>query len=213
MSIRVIIADDHPLVREGLRRTIERSGADIVVVAEAADGTEALKAARTWRVDVFILDITMPRLNGFAAAQGLMLKDPSAKVIMLSLHDTKVVVEEALASGARGFLTKDSATKDVVAAITEVHEGRTYFSAAIAGFARKAPPAGERRSGAAALTRQEQRVLQLIGEGNTNKGIARLLNVSTNTIHSHRNSVMAKLNIHKHADLVRYAIKAGLAKL
>jgi len=211
MSIRVIIADDHPLVREGLRRTIERSGADIVVVAEAADGTEALNAARTWRVDVFILDITMPRLNGFAAAQGLILKDPSAKVIMLSLHDTKVVVEEALASGARGFLTKDSATKDVVAAITEVHAGRTYFSAAIAGFVRKAP--GERSAGAAALTRQEQRVLQLIGEGNTNKGIARVLNVSTNTIHSHRNSVMAKLNIHKHADLVRYAIKAGLAKL
>jgi len=216
--IRVIIADDHPVVRDGLRLTIERSGQDIVVVGEASDGMEALKMARTRRADVFILDITMPNLNGIETARELLKRSPAAKVIMLSLHDTKAMVEEALAAGARGYLTKEMATRNVVEAVTEVHAGRYYLCPRIAHFVVEAGLMGKkgmRKRGAApvALTGQERKVLQLIAEGHSNKEVAALLDRSVNTIHAHRNRVMAKLSIHKQAELVHYAIKAGLAKL
>ncbi|MCX6546387.1 MAG: response regulator transcription factor [Acidobacteria bacterium] len=218
MSIRVIIADDHPVVRDGLRLTIERSGAEIVVVGEASDGMEVLKMVRTKAADVFILDITMPNMNGIETARELLRQSPAAKIIMLSLHDTKAMVEEALAAGARGYLTKEMATRNVVEAVTAVHAGQYYLCPRIAHFVVEAGlmgKTGSRKRGAApvALTTQERKVLQLIAEGHSNKEVAARLEVSVNTIHAHRNSVMAKLNIHKQADLVRFAIKAGIAKL
>ena len=216
--IRVVIADDHPVVRDGLRLTIERSGKAIVVVGEASDGMEVLKTARTKPADVFVLDITMPNLNGIETARELLKRSRAAKVIMLSLHSTKAMVEESLAAGARGYLTKEMATRTVVEAVTEVHAGRYYLCPMVAHFVVAAGFIGRRGSrqrGAipVGLTGQERKVLQLIAEGHSNKGIAALLGLSTNTIHAHRNSVMAKLNLHKQADLVHYAIKAGIAKL
>ena len=216
--IRVFIADDHPVVRDGLRLTIERSGQPIVVVGEAADGLEVLKAARTTRADVFILDITMPNLNGIETTRGLLKRTPTAKVIMLSLHSTKAMVEEALAAGARGYLTKEMATRTVVEAVIEVHAGRYYLCPMVAHFVVEAGFIGRRGSRQrgtipVGLTGQERKVLQLIAEGQSNKEIAAILDLSPNTIHAHRNSVMAKLNLHKQADLVHYAIKAGIAKL
>ena len=218
MSIRVVIADDHPVVRDGLRLTIERSGQPIVIVGEASDGMEVLKAARTRPADVFILDITMPNLNGIEAARELLKWSPAAKFIMLSLHSTKAMVEESLAAGARGYLTKEMATRTVVEAVTEVHAGRYYLCPMVAHFVVEAGfigKKGSRQRGAAplGLSGQERKVLQLIAEGHSSKEIAALLDVSVNTVHAQRNSVMAKLNIHKQADLVRYAIKAGIAKL
>jgi DNA-binding NarL/FixJ family response regulator len=218
MSIRVVIADDHPVVRDGLRLMIERSGKDIVVVGEASDGMEVLKTATTSPADVFILDITMPNMNGIESARELLKRSPAAKIIILSLHDTKAMVEEALAAGARGYLTKEAATRNVVEAVTEVHAGHYYLCPQIAHFVVEAGlmgKGGSRKRGAApvALTGQERKVLQLIAEGHSNKGIAAKLDVSVNTIHTERNSMMGKLNIHKQADLVRYAIKAGIAKL
>lgn len=218
MSIRVLIADDHPVVRDGLRLTIERSGEDIVVVGEASDGMEVLKMAAPSRADVIILDITMPNMNGIETARELLTRSPASKIIMLSLHDTKAMVEEALAAGARGYLTKEMATRTVVEAVTEVHAGHYYLCPQIAHFVIETGLAGDRGSrkrGAArvALTGQERKVLQLIAEGHSNKEVAARLDVSVNTVHAHRNSVMAKLNIHKQAALVRYAIKAGIAKL
>jgi DNA-binding NarL/FixJ family response regulator len=218
MSIRVILADDHPVVRDGLRMMIETSGKDIVVVGEASDGMEALKLAQTKPADVFVLDITMPNLNGIETARELRKRFPAAKVIMLSLHDTKAMVEEALAAGAQGYLTKETATRNVVNAIIEVHAGRLYICPRIAHLVVKANLTGKKgaRKDASVpvpLTAQERKVLQLIAEGHSNKEIADLLGLSANTIHAHRNRVMAKLNLHKQADLVRYAIKAGLAKL
>ena len=218
MSIRVVIADDHPVVRDGLRMTIERSGKDLVVVGEASDGVEVLTMARTTPADVFILDVTMPNMNGIEAAEELLKENPAAKIIMLSLHDTKTMVESALEAGARGYLTKEMATRNVVEAVAEVHAGRYYLCPAVAHFVVEAGLAGEkgsRKRGAAsvALTGQERKVLQLIAEGHSGKEIAVKMDVSANTVHAHRNSVMAKLNIHKQADLVRYAIKAGIAKL
>ena len=219
MPIRVFIADDHPVVRDGLRLTIERGGKDIVVAGEASDGMELLTAARTVPADVYIVDIVMPNMNGIEAARELLKMSPSAKIIMLSLRDTKAMVEESLAAGARGYVTKEMATRTVVDAVTEVHAGRYYLLCpeaarfvVEAGLLRKM---GSRKRGAApdALTGQERKVLQLIAEGRSNKEIAAMLDLSVNTIHVHRNSVMAKLNIHKQADLVHYAIKAGIAKL
>jgi DNA-binding NarL/FixJ family response regulator len=218
MSARVFIADDHPVVRDGLRLTMERSGKDIMVVGEAADGMEVLKTARTRRADVFILDITMPKLNGIETTRELLKQNPAAKVIILSLHSTKAMVEEALAAGARGYLTKEMATRNVVEAVTEVHAGRYYLCPMVAHFVVEAgfiARKGSRQRGAirVGLTGQERKVLQLIAEGHSNKEIAALLDLSPNTIHAHRNSVMAKLNLHKLADLVHYAIKTGIAML
>lgn len=214
MSIRVIIADDHPVVRDGLRLKVERSAKDIVIVGEASDGLEVLKMARTHPADVFILDITMPNMNGIETARQLLKRFPTAKVIMLSLHDTKVMVDESLAAGARGYLTKETASQNVVEAVTEVHAGRTYLCPKVSHyFVDVARGTRKRGNIPAALTGQERKVLQLIAEGRSNKAIAALLDRSANTIHVHRNNMMAKLNIHNQAELIHYAIKAGIAKL
>jgi DNA-binding NarL/FixJ family response regulator len=218
MSIRVVIADDHPVVRDGLRVAIERGGTDIAIVGEACDGMGVLEIARKKPADVFILDITMPILNGIETTRELLKRSPGAKIIILSLHDTRAMVEAALAAGARGFLTKETATQNVIAAVTEVQAGRYYLCPAIAHFVLRASLLGKgraRQRGAApaVLTGQERKVLQLIAEGASNKEVAALLGLSVNTIHAHRNRVMAKLNLHKQSDLVRYAIKAGIAKL
>lgn len=217
MSIRVLIADDHPLVRDGLRFSIERSGRNIEVVGEASDGLEVLKTATKQPVDVFILDITMPRLNGLDAARELIKRHSSAKIIILSLHDSSAFVEEAMEAGARGYLTKETASRNVVEAVCEVYAGRFYLSPDIAHFVvEKALRGAEKnrdvRRGAA-LTTQERKVLQLIAEGRTTKEIASELRRSVNTIHAHRKNLMAKLDIHKQTDLVRFAVKEGIAKL
>ena len=218
MSIRVLIADDHPVVRDGLRLTIEKSGRDIVVVGEASDGIEALAMARTKGAEVFIIDITMPNMNGIETLRELLKWSKTAKVIILSLHDTKAMVEESLAAGARGYLTKETATRNVVEAVTEVQAGRYYLSPKIAHFVIQTAPvvnngARQRPTSRLKLSGQERKVLQLIAEGHSTKEIASLQSLSPNTIHAHRNNLMAKLNIHKQADLVRYAVKAGIAKL
>lgn len=218
MRIRIVIADDHPVVRAGLRLTLEHSGNDFEIVGEAADGLAVLELAKQKPVDVFIIDITMPNLNGLATTSELCQRFPAAKVIILSLHDTQAMVEAAFAAGASGYLTKEMATESVVAAVTEVHAGRCYLCPSIAHFvlARVRPDSSRghpRGSVRPTLTRQEKKVLQLIAEGHSTKEIAVLLSRSANTIHVHRSSVMAKLGIHKQAELIRFAIKAGLAKL
>jgi len=217
MPIRVVIADDHPVVRDGLRMTIERSGKDITVIGEASDGLEVLKALGTRPADVYIIDVTMPDLNGIETARELRKKAPAAKIIMLSLHDTKAMVEAALEVGARGYLTKETATRNVVDAITEVYAGRFYLSPSIAHFivedGRKGKKGSRNSRPALTLTGQERKVLQLIAEGRSNKEVADVLGLSVNTVRVHRNNIMAKLGLHKQADLVRYAIKAGIAKL
>jgi DNA-binding NarL/FixJ family response regulator len=201
-----------------LRLAIERSGKPIVIVGEAADGMEVLKLARERPPDVFIMDIIMLNLNGIETARELLKRSPGAKIIMLSLHDTRAMVEEALAAGARGFLTKETATRNVVDAVGEVHAGRYYLSPAIAHYVVEAGLPGKKRSrkreaAPVALTGQERKVLQLIAEGHSTKEVAAMLGVSVNTIHTHRSQLMAKLDMHKQTDLVHYAIKAGIAKL
>ncbi len=216
MSIRVVLADDHPVVRAGLRSVIEKSGREIVVVREATDGNEVLRIAEKSGVDVFLLDIEMPFLNGLETAERLIRKNPKAKVIILSLHDARIYVDRAVRAGVKGYILKESATEDVIQAIEEVHRGNFFISPAISkyivdGFlgrvtAKKTKPAGD------GLTNREREILQLIGEGLTSKEIAQRLNLFLNTVQVHRRNLMSKLAIHKQADLIRYAIKEGIAK-
>ncbi len=217
MSIRVVITDDHPVVRDGLRYSIERCSHAIEVVAEAADGAALLALAPEARADVYIMDVTMPVLNCIEATRELRKRDPSARVIMLSLNSSDGVVGEALRAGAKGFLTKETATRHVVDAILEVHQGRCYLSPDIASYLVRAflgSCAVDDLRGAPStqLTPRETRVLQLIAEGHTGKEIAALLDISPNTVHKHRTHLMDKLDIHDQVGLARYAIREGIAK-
>jgi DNA-binding NarL/FixJ family response regulator len=215
-NISVLIADDHPLVREGLRFSIERSGRPIQIVYEAADGLEVLQAAKKRSIDIFLLDITMPRLNGLDAARELLSKNRDAKIILLSFNSSRAFVEEAMEVGVRGYLTKETASRNVAEAISEVHAGRFYISPDIAGFmVERAVNRDPKSSGSnkARLSIQERKVLQLIAEGRTAKEIASGLGLAVNTIHAHRKNLMAKIGIHKGTDLVRYALREGIAKL
>lgn len=217
MSIRVFIADDHSLVRDGLRFAIERSSKDIEVVGEASDGIEALKMTERNPVDVFILDITMPHLNGLETAKELLKRHPKARIIMLSFHGSQAMVEESIKAGAHGYLTKETASRIVVEAICNVYAGDIYFSPDITHvlvdkFHRLEEKQGNSKR-ITALTPQERIVLQHIAEGLSTKEIGTVMELSVNTIQSHRKNLMAKLNIHKETDLVRIAIKEGIAKL
>jgi len=211
----VIVADDHPLVRDGLRLTIQRETPDIAIVGEAGNGHEVMELAERIPADIYILDITMPGLNGIEVTRRLVRKNKKARVVMLSLHCNKAFVEEAFEAGASGYLLKESATEDVIEAIREVFAGRRFVSTGVSQFLHEGPPGGRAGAGLErrALTRRETEILQLIAEGQTSRDIAEMLGVAVNTVRVHRRNLMAKLGIHKQADLVRYAVKAGLAKL
>jgi two-component system, NarL family, response regulator NreC len=216
MRISVLIADDHPLVRDGLRLSIQRSGKSIEIVGEAADGLDVLQIARKHSVDVFILDITMPRLNGLDTARELIRQYSRSKVIILSIHASRSFIEKAIEIGAQGYLTKETASRNVAEAICEVHAGHFYFSPDIAHYMVEKAKVGARKFPVlktAALTVQERKVLQLIAEGRAAKEIASDLECTASTIHSHRRNLMTKLDIHKGTELVRFAIKEGIAKL
>ncbi len=216
MSIEVIIADDHAVVRDGIKAVVDRAGKDISVIGEATNGKEVLKMAKKKRADVYIIDISMPILNGIEATNRLLKADPQSKVIILSMHDNRAFVEKTLKSGAKGYILKDSATEEVVQAIREVYRGGCFLSSKISRFVvqgflgKRGGYEGYEKM--VNLTRREIEILQLIGEGFTNKEMARELDLSSNTVHVHRNNIMQKLDIHKQADLIRYAIKEGICQ-
>jgi DNA-binding NarL/FixJ family response regulator len=216
MSIRVIIADDHSVVRDGLRLYLEQSDHNIDVVGEATNGADLLTLASSVHADVYILDITMPKLNGVEATRELVRRDPSARVIILSLHDSGSLVQKSLRAGARGYLTKETATRCIVDAIRAVHEGQTYVSSDVTQHLvqplLKGMRAAEALAGDRLLTPAETRVVQLVAEGLSSKEAAASLHVSVNTIKKHRTNAMAKLGIHDTAGLVRYALREGIAK-
>lgn len=217
MSIRVLIADDHPIVRDGLRFSLERSGGNVEVVGEAADGVTLLELAETRPADVFILDLTMPRLNGLDTARELLKRRPTARILILSLHDSRALVEAALQIGARGYITKESASMHVTEAVCEVFAGRLYLSPDIAHLLVERSDRDGKKSrvvlAVPALTARERRVLQLIAEGRTTKEIAADLGRAIETVRAHRKNLMTKLGIHKQTDLVRYAVREGILKL
>jgi two-component system, NarL family, response regulator NreC len=209
-KIRILLADDHGLVRKGLRLLVE-SQEGLEVVGEAADGREAVRLAAQLRPDIAILDIAMPNLNGIDAAAQIVKSCPDVRVVILSMHSDETYVVRALDAGARGYLLKDSAEDDLVQAIRTVAEGRPYFSPAISATLLEDYVRTLRQRGLTdsydLLTDREKEVLQLLAEGKSNKDVAALLNLSPYTIETHRTNMMQKLNLHNTAEIVLYAVR------
>jgi two-component system, NarL family, response regulator NreC len=206
MSTRILLADDHALIRQGLKTLLERQG--LQVVGEASDGQEALRQAEKSRPDIAILDIGMPVLNGVDAARELKKSSPSTKVILLTQHDEDQYVIQALHAGARGYVLKSQAAEDLVHAIGEVSRGSVYLSPSVSRTVVDA--LSKTYAPTDPLSGRERQVLQLVGEGMSTKEIAIQLGISVKTAESHRARLMKKLDIHETASLVRYAIRRGL---
>jgi len=210
MAIRVLLADDHRLLREGLRVLLEASDG-IEVVADAADGEEAVAAAARFSPDVAVLDIAMPRLDGLKAAGIIAALHPETRVVILSMHISPEYVEQAFAAGAAAYLAKDAAADELEAAIRAVAGGERYVSLATDRPAPPPrPPVRPPDEGLGRLTQRQSQVLRLIAGGRTTKVIARDLQISTKTVETHRAALMEKLDIHDIAGLVRYAVRHGL---
>ena len=208
---RVLLADDHTLVRSGFRALLEQID-DVEVVAEAADGREALRLTEEHRPNLVLMDIAMPELNGLEAASRITKQFPDVSVILLSMHASEEYVSEALKTGAAGYMLKDAAAVELQLALKAVANGESYLSPAVASrvVAARAEPADERATGLGRLTPRQREILQLIAEGNSTKSIARKLELSVKTVETHRANLMKRLDIHDIAGLVRYAIRMGL---
>lgn len=214
--IKVVMADDHVIVRQSIRSVLERKRSDIKVVAEVSNGKELLQVAKEQKADVYIVDISMPILNGIDATQKLVKIQPDAKIIILSMFDDRVSVENAVKAGANAFVVKEATINEIIEAIDEVCAGKFFLCSQVAkylirGFLDNSTDG--RRVPKGHLTHKERQILQLISEGFSSKKIAEEFKLSLNTIHVHRNNIMRKLNIHKQAELIRYAIKEGIAHI
>jgi DNA-binding NarL/FixJ family response regulator len=209
MPTRIILADDHTIVRQGIKSLLEREG--MQVVAEAADGREAIRHAEALAPDVVVMDIGMPTLNGMEAARELARCCPKVKPILLTQHDEPQYVSAALRAGVKGYVLKSQITGDLVQAIQQVLRGQVYLSPGISGSVMAA--LHSKTQAADPLTSRERQVLQLIAEGKSTKDVAALLGVSVKTAESHRSRLMQKLDIHETASLVRYAVKHGLVQI
>ena len=209
MAIRVVLADDHVLVRQGLKTLLEREGFQIV--AEASDGQEALHCVQTLKPDIVVMDITMPILNGIDAARQIFFSLPKAKTILLTQHDEGQYLSEALEAGVKGYVLKSQIASDLVQAMRQVSRGEVYLSPGVSGAFMEAYRS---RSGKPKdpLTSREKQVLQLIAEGKSTKEVAAVLGISVKTAESHRTRLMQKLDIHETASLVLYAVRRGIVQ-
>jgi DNA-binding NarL/FixJ family response regulator len=209
-GIRVLLADDHGIVRKGLRSTIE-SEDGYEVVAEASNGREAVRLGQQLKPDIAIMDIAMPQLNGIDATEQLMKLSPATKVVILSMHADESYVIRVLAAQARGYILKDSAEADLLPALRSVLQGRPYFSPKVTQVLLEDYMRYLRQRGLQdtydLLTAREKQVLQLLAEGNSNKDVANLLNLGLSTVDTHRTNLMQKLNLHSTAELVLYAVR------
>jgi two-component system, NarL family, response regulator NreC len=206
--IKILLADDHTIVRQGLKLIIS-SHADLQVIGEAANGREVLELAEKLKPDVILMDVAMPELNGIEATRRLRDVSPRTKVLVLSMHKEAVYVREILKAGARGYILKDAIDTELISAIQSVARGDGYISPAISGTL-----LSDYRQNITnpldLLSSREREVLQLIAEGKTNKEVATRLNLSVYTVDSHRGKIMEKLNLHSTGELVRFAMKQGL---
>lgn len=214
MTVRVLLADDHPIVRQGLRRLLE-SERDMQVVAETGDGLDVLPLAGRFHPDVVIMDLMMPGLNGLEATRQICQRFPGARVIVLSMHGDVGYIAQALRNGACGYILKDSGPSELVQAIREVQEGRRYLSPQIAARMEETLAAGSSPTALPVdlyeqLTDREREVLQLVAEGYTGPEIAARLSISPRTAEQHRSNLMRKLGLHNQREIIRFAIKRGI---
>ena len=212
-AIRVLIADDHAIMRSGLRLLLERE-AGMSVSGEAADGREAVDQIEAADVDVVVMDVGMPGLNGVEATVQIVRKRPRTGIVILSMHGDETYVLRCLRAGARGYVLKESAEGELIAAVRAVAAGRTYFSPKVSRLLQQEHILQLRRAQAddsyELLTGREREILQRIAEGSSNKEIATQLNLSVYTVETHRGNVLEKLNLHGTADLILYAVRKGL---
>jgi two-component system response regulator NreC len=212
-KLRLLLGDDHTIVRHGLCKILEERP-DWEVVGEAGNGRDAVKQALALNPDVAVLDISMPLLNGIEATRHIVKRQPEVKVLILSMHSHEAYVARALQAGAKGYLLKDSAGKDLIKAIATVASGKSFFSPAIAklmldDYVRRAAdvPIADRYE---SLSSREREVFQLIAEGRSNKEIAELLAISLGTVETHRARILEKIDVHNAAELVLYAVRRGV---
>jgi DNA-binding NarL/FixJ family response regulator len=215
MAITILLADDHAILRQGLRRILE-SYPDFTVVAEAASGLQAVELAREHQPDVAIVDIGMPGLNGIEATAQILRRAPRTAILILSMHNDERYITRALRAGARGYLLKDSVEEDLVQAIQAACEGRQFFSPQVLRLLETRQvwiPAGEKvEDRYELLTERERQIYQLLAEGKANKDIAALLGLSLHTVETHRTRIMEKLDVHSAAELVLSAVRRGLVR-
>jgi DNA-binding NarL/FixJ family response regulator len=212
-SVRILLADDHALLREGLRKIIE-GHAGWEVIAEAADGREAVRQALALKPDLVILDLAMPQLSGVDAIQQIVRRLPATRVLVVSMHADEVYVTRALKAGAHGYLLKDSAGNELLRAITAVTQHKSFFSPAVSrvmldDYVRQNAERGitDRYD---TLSEREREVFQLIAEGRVNKEIAEILHLSPSTVETHRARIMEKLDVHSAVEIVLYAVRKGI---
>ena len=218
MRKTVMLADDHAVIRQGLKAIIEDLDPNLEVVKEAGNGRELLDFAAQKPADIYLLDISMPVLNGIEAMIRLIKDDPTAKVIILSMYKDKILVEKAIKNGARGYVLKESAGEELAKAIDEVYSGRYYFSPAISGhlvhgFLYGRNDGDGEDSLESTLTDRQREILKLICDGYTEKDIGQELNISYHTVHVHKNNIMKALDIHSKAELIKYAIKNKIVQV
>lgn len=209
---RILIADDHEVARRGIRALIE-SHPGWEVCAEASDGRDAVRLAAQLKPDVVLLDIGMPSLNGLDATRQILTAAPETRVLILTMHDSDQVVREVLAAGARGFLLKSDAGRDLVTAVEALQHKRTFFTTKVAQLVLEGylhPTLSLDKLGRSVLTPREREVIQLLAEGKTTKEVATTLNLSVKTAETHRTNLMRKLDLHSVVDLTLYAVRNGI---
>jgi two-component system response regulator NreC len=212
-KLRILLADDHIVMRTGLRALLERQP-NLEVVGESENGRETVALAASLRPDVVVMDVGMPVLNGIEATQTIVTQCPAIAVVILSMHADESYVMRALKAGARGYLLKDSAAADLMGAIQAISQGKSFFSPKVSRILAEDYVRVLKQKGAVdtydLLTSREREILQLLAEGKTNKGVATALNISPYTVETHRSHILQKLNLHNSAELVLYAVRKGI---
>jgi two-component system, NarL family, response regulator NreC len=213
MSIRILLADDHTIVRDGLRALVEKQP-DMAIVAEAEDGRDSVRLADEHTPDVVIMDIAMPNMNGIEATRRILASNPRTAVVILSMHQDESYVLRSLKAGAKGYLLKDSLRSDVIDAIRSVAQGRSFLTKKVSKILQEDYVRQLERRGLddsyELLTDREREVLQLVAEGRTNKEVAGMLMVSITTVETHRTHILQKLGLHSIPELILYAVRKGI---
>jgi len=212
-TIRILLADDHTVVRDGLRALVEKQP-DMAVVGEAADGRDTVRLAEEQSPDVIIMDIAMPNMNGIEATRRITASNPQTAVLILSMHQDESYVLRSLKAGAKGYLLKESVRGDIIEAIRAVVHGRSFLTRKVSRILQEDYVREMERRGLEdsydLLTGREREILQLVAEGRTNKEVATMLNISLTTVETHRTHILQKLNLHSIPELILYAVRKGI---